>query len=195
MTTGTENITDIGMDYREKVEGKKPRNRRTHYKMKVRLTFDIPETEMLQLQPFTEYCDRMPHGKVFAKWTGVSCYIDMETADKKQIKAAMKTLSTKEKTLWISFLPVTANFITAVELRRASGAYHPYDFEKFIRPTMGELGFFFPSQGAMSELQIIVKPLPPSVTRRHHCLKQVYAVHFAGKLFGNLFHCQPLFST
>ncbi|MEO8599168.1 MAG: hypothetical protein ABI656_04990 [bacterium] len=80
----------------------------------------------------------------------------------------MKTLSIKEKTWWISFLPVSVNFITAVELRSASGAYHPYDFEKFVRPTMGELGFFFPSQEAMSELQTIVKPLTPSVTRRHH---------------------------
>jgi hypothetical protein len=129
--------------------------------MKVRLTFEIPADEMPQLQRFTDYFDRIPNGKMFAKLTGLSCYINTATADPKRLKTMLKSQPTKEKTWWISFLPVSARFITAVEFRGADGAYHPYDFEKYARPALGELGFFFPSPDAIRELQTIVKPLHP----------------------------------
>ncbi len=161
LTNGTETLSDQNMDYSERVNGARPKNRRTHDKMKVRLSFDIPNDEMLQLQRFTEYCDRLPDGKAFAKRTGLSCYIDVTRADPKKIKAMMKTQPTKEKTWWISFLPVAARFISAVELRGAKGQYHPYDFESLVRPAMEELGFFCPSAESLRELQKIVRPLHP----------------------------------
>jgi hypothetical protein len=161
LLNGTETLTDRNMDHLEKLQGKRPQNRTTSDKMKVRLTFDIPENEMHQLQRFIDYWDCRPGGKRFAKWTGVSCYIDTATANHKRVQAMMKSHPTKEKTWWISFLPVSARFITAVELRGADGAYHPYDFEKLVRPALGELGFFAPSAKALQELQTSVKPKHP----------------------------------
>lgn len=161
LTNGAETLSDQNMNYGERVNGVRAKNRFTHDKMKVRLSFDIPDDDMLQLQRFTEYCDLLPDGKAFAKWTGVSCYIDVTTADPKKIKAMMKTQPTKEKTWWISFLPVPARFISAVELHGAKGQYHPYDFESRVRPAIEKLGFFSPSAEALRELQKIVKPLHP----------------------------------
>lgn len=161
LTNGTETLTEGNKDHIEKVQGKRPKNRRTSDKMKARLTFDIPENEMCQLQRFTEYCDGILDGKLFAKWTGVSCYIDVATADEKRVMAMMKSQPTKEKTWWISFLPISSRFITAVEFRGTDGAYYPYDFEKLVRPALGELGFFSPSPEASRKLLTIVKPLHP----------------------------------
>lgn len=161
MPNGSETLTDRHLDHLEKLQGERPKNRRTHDKMKVRLTFDIPEDEMLQLQRFTEYCDRIPDGKWFAKWTGLSCYIDVALADDKSIKRMMRTQVTKEKTWWISFMPVSARFITAIELRGRDGLYHTYDFEKFVRPAMAEQGFFYPPPEALRELLTIVKHVHP----------------------------------
>lgn len=161
MPDGTETLTDSHLDHLEKLQGERPKNRRTHDKMKVRLTVDIPEDEMLQLQRFTDYCERLPNGKWFAKWTGLSCYIDVATADDNAIKKMMRTQATKEKTWWISFMPVSSRFISAIELRGKDRLYHPYDFEKFVRPAMGEQGFFYPSADALRELQAIIRPVHP----------------------------------
>ena len=161
LTNGKEILSDQNLYYSAKVTGVKPKNRHTHDKTKVRLTFDIPDEEMPSLQRFTEYCERVPDGKRFAKWTGVSCYIDAATADPKKVKAMMKSQPTKEKTWWISFLPVSARFISAVELRGPQGQYHRYEFESLVRPAIAELGFFSPSKEALFELQKIVKPLHP----------------------------------
>ena len=161
LTNGTETLSDQTMNYSERASGARPKNRRTHDKMKVRLTCDIPDEEMLLLQRFTDYCDGLSDGKAFAKWTGVSCYIDMTKADPKRVKAMMKSQPTKEKTWWISFMPISARFISAVELRGAKGQYHPYDFEGLARPAIEDLGFFSPSAKALRELQKIVTPLHP----------------------------------
>jgi hypothetical protein len=161
LTNGTETLTERNMAHIKKVIGERPKNRRTSDKMKVRLTYDVPADEMHYLQRFTEYFDRIPKGKLIAKLTGLSCYIDTATADPKRLKAMMKSQPTKEKTWWISFLPVSARLITAVEFRGTDGAYHPYDFEKLVRPALGQLGFFFPSPEALRELLTIVKPLHP----------------------------------
>lgn len=161
MPTGIETLTDSHLDHLEKLQGERPKNRRTHDKMKVRLAFDIPEREMLLLQRFTEYCDRVPNGKWFAKWTGLSCYIDVAMADDESIKKMMRNQATKEKTWWISFMPVPPRFITAIELRGKDRQYHPSDFEKFVRTAMGEQGFFYPSPDALLELLTIVKPVHP----------------------------------
>lgn len=98
MPDGTENLTDRHLDHLEAVEGTRPKNRRTHDKKKVRLTFDIPDDAMLPLQPFSEYCARRPDGKWLAKWTGLSCYVDVAGADEKTIKKIMKSQPTREKT-------------------------------------------------------------------------------------------------
>lgn len=164
LTNGAETLTDRNIAYLEKVQGKKPKNRKTSDLTKIRLTFDIPEDDMLQLQRFTEYCDAMPNGKgkLFAKRTGLSCYVSLVTTEEKRLKAMMKSQPTKEQTWWISFLPVSARFITAVDIRDATtGAYRPYDFEAFGRGAMGELGFFAPSLSALQELGTIVRPLHP----------------------------------
>lgn len=161
LTNGTETLSDQNMRYSERLNGERPKNRRTLDKMKVRLTFDIPDDEMLLLQRFTDYCDRLPDGKAFAKWTGVSCYVDVTTADPKKIKAMMKSQPTKEKTWWISFVPVPSRFISAVELRDARGQYLPYNFESLVRPALEDLGFFCPSAEALREMQKIVRPLHP----------------------------------
>lgn len=158
LTDGTETLTDRNMAYAEKATGERPKNRRTADKRKVRLTFDIPTAEMLQLQRYTDYFARIPNGKQFAKLTGLSCYINTGEVDSKRLKAMMKSRPTKENTWWISFLPVSARFITAVEIRGADGAYHPYNFEKLVRPALGKVGFFFPPIEALRKLQTIVKP-------------------------------------
>jgi hypothetical protein len=163
LTHGEGTLSDRQMANKAKLHGEMPKNRRTTDKMKVRLTFDIPDDDMVQLQRFTDYCDGMPdgRGKLFAKWTGLSCYVDMETVDDRRLKAMMKSQPTKEKTWWISFLPVSARFITAVDIRDKSGNYRPYDFEAQGRHAMEKLGFFAPSFSALQELGTIVKPLHP----------------------------------
>lgn len=161
LTDGTETLSDRNMVHVKNVTGQRPKNRRTSDKMKVRLTFEIPAEEMPQLQKFTEYCDRYPEGKLFAKLTGLSCYVDTASIDTKRLKTLLKSRPTKEKTWWISFMPISARFITAYELRGGNGVYCPYDFEKLARPALGELGFYFPSPEALRDLQTIVKPLHP----------------------------------
>jgi len=161
MPNGTETLTDSHLDHLEKLQGGRPKNRRTHDKMKVRLTLDIPDSDMPQLQRFTDYCEHEPNGKWLAKWTGLSCYIDVATADDATLKSMMRRQATKEKTWWISFLPISAASISAIELRDKDGTYKPYDFEKFVRPAMGEQGFFYPSPDALRELLMIVKHVHP----------------------------------
>lgn len=161
LTDGTEILSDESLLYRARVDGVMPKNRRTHDKMKVRLTFDIPDEDMVALQRFTDYCDTMPDGKKFAKWTGVSCYIDMRSGDPKKVKSMLKSQPTKEKTWWISFFPVSSRFITAVEFRDKEGNYRPYDFDGLVRPAIAELGFFSPSTEALNHLRKIVSPLHP----------------------------------
>lgn len=161
MTDGTETNSDSAMNFLERLDGERPTNRRTHNKKKIRLAFDISEDDMVQLQLFTDYCASIPDGKRYAKWMGVSCYVDVSTTSAKRIEALMKSQPTKEKTWWISFMPVSAKHIVAVEVRDEKGKYHPYDFEKFVRPAIGDLGFFSPSAEALRELQTIVRPLHP----------------------------------
>jgi hypothetical protein len=91
----------------------------------------------------------------------ISCYVDLEAVSEKRLKAMLKTQPTKEKTWWISFVPVSASFITAVDIRDANGIFQPYDFEALGRPAMESLGFFAPSADALHELGTIVKPQHP----------------------------------
>ncbi|MFJ2989932.1 hypothetical protein ACIPF8_18865 [Collimonas sp. NPDC087041] len=160
LLTGAEVMTESNRNHVEKMQGQKIKNNKTQDKTKVRLTFDIPDKEMYLLQPFTDYCARFAN-KQFAKWTGVSCYIDAANTDTKRVIELMKTLPTKEKTWWISFMPISASFITAVEFRGNDGAYYPVDFEKNARRAFEDLGFFSPSSEALSELLMIVKPHHP----------------------------------
>ncbi|MEV4780490.1 hypothetical protein [Burkholderia sp. LMU1-1-1.1] len=163
LTHGAETLNDRQMAHQAKLRGEMPKNRSTSDKMRVRLTFDVPEDDMVQLLRFTDYCEGMSdgRGKLFAKWTGLSCYTDMATVDDRRLKAMMKSQPTKEKTWWISFFPVSARFITAVDIRDAKMAYRPYDFEALARHPMEKLGFFAPSFTALQELGAIVKPLHP----------------------------------
>lgn len=168
LTNGTEKLNESNAAYTEKASGARAKNRSTHNKRKVRLTFDIPSEEMMQLQRFVEYCERTPNGKQFAKRTGLSCYFELNKLTSERLKLLMKSRPTKEKTWWISFLPVSARFITAVEIRDANGVYQPYDFDKLARPALEKLGYFFPSAEALGELQTIVKPLHPlGYTKAH----------------------------
>lgn len=162
LTDGAERLSDRNIQYLKSVQGKQPKNRRTTDKMKVRLTFDIPDEQMYQLIPFKDYCNTQGYGELFSKLTGLSCYIDTSKFnDRQQVKQAAKKIATKEHTWWISFAPVSSSFVTAVELRDADGTYQPYDFEKFARTALEQLGFYNPSAAALAELQTIVPPFHP----------------------------------
>lgn len=159
LTNGSELLSDRSMQYLKSVVGERPKNRQTTDKMKVRLTFDIPDAQMYQLIPFKEYCNSQGYGELFSKLTGLSCYIDTKKfRDKQQVKQAAKKIPTKEHTWWISFASISSSFVTAVELRDHDGNFRPYAFETLARAALEELGFYSPSTEALAELQSIVAP-------------------------------------
>lgn len=164
---GTQILSDKDIEQIEMVEGNRPRNRATPNKMKIRLTFDIPNEAMIQLLRFTEFCEKLPHGKQFSKRLGLSCYMDISLVDPPKLQELMETRPTKEGSWWISNRPISAQFITAVDVRDSTGKYVKYDFEKLVRPALEELGLFCPSQTALYELQRLITP--------YHCLGDIKA--------------------
>lgn len=163
LTNGKSMLSDSQLRYSERSMGQAPKNRFTMDKMKVRLSYDIPEHSMTQLFPFVEYCSKLPDGQAYAKRMGLSCYMNLNGMKAHQLRSLMKSFKTKETTWWISFMPVSSAHISAVHIRDKAGTYVPYEFEKLARPALKQLGLVSPPAAALSELRNLVSPVHPLI--------------------------------
>lgn len=157
LTTGADRPLSEGqVAYLEKVQGAPLRNRLTQDKTKVRLTYELPEDWTYVVQNFVEYCtSTMERGELFAKSTGLSCYIDLGTASDKRVRDAMKKVKTKEKTWWISLTPIPSKFIVSVDIQ-VGGIFVQFDFEQHARGELEKIGFFSPTSSALESLSTIL---------------------------------------
>jgi hypothetical protein len=160
LTTGDEKkLTVSQIRHLEKVQGGPLRNHVMQDKTAIRLTYDLPDDWTVIVQNFVEYCRRTEKdGELFAKATGLSCFMNIETTDQKRLKALVKSVKTKEKTWWISFTPIPSKFIVAVDVKTDKG-YQPYSFEPHGRLGMAKVGLFAPSEATLATLQ----PLLPGL--------------------------------
>jgi hypothetical protein len=153
LTTGQEKLTESQIRHLEKVQGGPLRNHVTQDKTAIRLAYALSDDWMAIVQNFVEYCRRNERdGELFAKAMGLSCYTNIQETDKKRLKNLMKSVKTKEKTWWISFVPIPSELIVAVDAKTDAG-YVPYTFEQHGRTGMEKVGFFSPSEETLATLQ------------------------------------------
>jgi hypothetical protein len=157
LLNGREKLTASQVAYMQKVQGGPLRNARTTDKTKIRLTVNLPDDELHILQSYVEYCRTREGGEKFAKVMGLSCYFDVGSIEPKRLKALMKSQRTKEKTWWISFAPIPARYIAAVDYRH-SDSFRPYSFDQVGRAELEEVGLYAPSSQSLEALQSIVPP-------------------------------------
>lgn len=155
-TAADQPLSESQVKYLEKVQGAPLRNRLTQDKTKIRLTYELPEDWTYVVQNFVEYCtSTMERGELFAKSTGLSCYIDLGNASDKRVRDAMKKVKTKEKTWWISLTPIPSKFIVSVDAQ-VGGKFTPFDFKQHARGELEKIGFFSPTSSALESLSAIL---------------------------------------
>lgn len=183
LLTGKEQPTDSQLRYMERVQGALPLNGIMFNKTRIRLTFDVP-SDSATLMPFVEYYAMRGEKPEEAKLMGLSAYVhnpwQMPAAQRRQL---VKTMTTKEQTWWLSFAPVPASAITAVDYNSREG-FVPYDFETHGRRPFRDAGLVAPSAATLATLRTLVPTtLPFEVPKAFafcHNLKHAPAVIVRG---------------
>lgn len=161
LLTGDEKNLTLGeIQHMEAVQGGPLRNTFMQKKTAVRLTYVLPADWTYIVQNYVEYCRGNEGGELFAKTTGLSCFVDITNASDKRLKSLMKTVKTKEQTWWISFTPIPSAFVAAIDIKTDKG-YVPYSFEPYGRRGLEDVGFFCPPPSALQQLQHLLTGLHP----------------------------------
>ena len=125
----------------------------------IRLTLDVPD-DSPGLVNFRKYCTEVASA-IYARSYGLSAIYNLKALPDKELKRVFREAPSKEKTWWLSFRPIPASMITAVEAN-VDGRFVPYDFEQHGRRRILDDGIAIPGPGALASLQQILRPIRPN---------------------------------
>lgn len=155
---GTTRLSDEQRSYLTRVSGRPVTNNFTKDHTAVRLTVNVPDDHP-GLISFRAYCQKVATAQ-YARIYGLSAIHNLKTLSDKELKRTFRTGVSKENTWWLSFNPIPATMITAVDAN-VDGRFVPYDFEQHGRHRILDDGITIPSAAALASLQRILPPTGP----------------------------------
>lgn len=141
--------------YLTRVSGRPVNNSFTKDHTAVRLTVDLPD-DPPGLVSFRSYCQQVATSQ-YARAYGLSAIHNLKALSDKELKRAFRTGISKENTWWLSFKPIPATMITAIDAN-VDSRFVPYDFEHHGRMRILDDGIAIPGPAALASLQQILPP-------------------------------------
>jgi hypothetical protein len=155
---GKARLSDEQRSYLTRVSRRSVSNNFTKDHTAVRLTVNVPDDHP-GLISFRSYCQQVATAQ-YARIYGLSAIYNLKAISDKDLKRAFRNGASKENTWWLSFKPIPATMITAVDAN-VDGRFVPYDFEQHGRHRILDDGIAIPGAAALASLQQIFPPTGP----------------------------------